>query len=81
MTGGILNQMPFLRYVPPEKTGYNLINRLNQDMHAFIMKAITANHFDYDDERANDDLIYAYIKKIREVDDGNLTSSMIYNYL
>lgn len=66
ISGGVLNHMPFLRFVAPEKTGFNLINRTNQDIHAFVMKSITAHHCDFDDEKANDDLIYAYIKEMRD---------------
>lgn len=65
-TGGFLNHMPFLRYLVPEKIGYNSIKRLNKEIHAFIMKSIAIHHSDYDDERANDDLIYAYITEMRK---------------
>lgn len=65
MAGGILNQMPILRHVAPEKTGFNLINRFNQEIHAFFMESIKAHHCDYDEEKANDDLIYAYIREMR----------------
>lgn len=37
MAGGSLNQFPFLRFVAPEKTGYNLLTRLNQELREFLM--------------------------------------------
>lgn len=70
VAGNFLNQMPFLRHLAPEKTGFNLIKRFNQDIHAFFMKSITEHHCDYDEEKANDNLIYAYIKEMRKENHG-----------
>lgn len=65
MSGGWLNSMPFLRFVAPEKTNFNLIKRFNAELHEFFM-AIIANHKrSFHDDRANDDLIYAYIKEMK----------------
>lgn len=65
MSGGILNSMPFLRYIAPEKTCYNLINRFNQELHDFFMASINQHKLDYTEERAADDLIYAYINEMK----------------
>ena len=65
MSGGLLNQMSWLRFVAPEKTGFNLINKFNREIHAFFMETISEHKLDYDDDKANDDLIYAYIKEMK----------------
>lgn len=70
MAGGVLNQMPAIRFVAPEKSGFNLINRFNAEIHAFFMESITAHKNDYDEDKANDDLIYAYIKEMRASGDS-----------
>lgn len=65
MSGGVLNQMAWLRHVAPEWTGFNLINRFNREIHAFFMETIEEHKADFDDEKATDDLIYAYLKEMR----------------
>jgi cytochrome P450 len=65
MAGGILNIMPWLRFVAPEKTGYSLNKNLNSEFHTFFMEIIDEHLTTYCDEKCNDDLIYAYIKEIR----------------
>lgn len=66
MSGGILNQMAWLRHVAPEKTGYNLIKRFNQELHEFFMASIQSHKADYNEGKATDDLIYAYIKAMQD---------------
>lgn len=66
MSGGVLNQMAWLRHIAPEKTGFNLIKRFNQELHEFFMASIKSHKADYDEGKATDDLIYAYIKAMRE---------------
>lgn len=65
MSGGVLNSMPFLRFIAPEKTYYNLITRFNQELHDFFMASIKQHKLDYTEERATDDLIYAYINEMK----------------
>lgn len=65
MSGGILNSMPFLRYIAPEKTCYNLINRFNRELHDFFMLSINEHKLQYTEERSADDLIFAYIKEMK----------------
>lgn len=65
MSGGVLNQMAWLRHVAPEWTGFNLINRFNSELRAFFMETIEAHKLDYTDDRADDDLIYAYLREMR----------------
>lgn len=66
MSGGILNQMAWLRFLAPEKTGFNLINRFNFELHSFFMETINEHKIHYDEEKSSDDLIYAYIKEMKE---------------
>ncbi|XP_055385564.1 probable cytochrome P450 305a1 [Condylostylus longicornis] len=64
--GGLLSQFPWLRYIAPEKTGYNLIKQFNQELHNFFMETINEHKNTYSDDKAKDDLIYAYIKEMKE---------------
>lgn len=66
MSGGILNQMAWLRHIAPEKTGFNLIKCFNQELHEFFMASINSHRANYNEEKATDDLIYAYIKAMQE---------------
>lgn len=65
MSGGILSQMPLLRFVAPEKTGFSIIQKLNAEFHKFFMEIITEHLESYCEEKSNDDLIYAYIKELK----------------
>ncbi|XP_036326022.1 probable cytochrome P450 305a1 [Rhagoletis pomonella] len=66
MSGGVLTQMPWLRYVAPNWTGYNLICQMNQEMHAFFLEAINEHHTSITPANAESDLIYAYIREMNE---------------
>ncbi|XP_055528227.1 probable cytochrome P450 305a1 [Wyeomyia smithii] len=66
MSGGILSQLPWLRYIAPEWTGYNLLKRFNKELNDFFMITIKKHHEQYSDNKCNDDLIYAYIKEMKE---------------
>jgi hypothetical protein len=37
MSGGILSQFPWIRFVAPEASGYTLLNTVNSQMNAFFM--------------------------------------------
>jgi hypothetical protein len=37
MSGGVLNQFPWLRFLAPEWSGYNIIRRINAQLKAMIM--------------------------------------------
>lgn len=45
MSGGILNQLPFLAYVAPEWSGYNLITSLNKELHELLQVLSLKNSF------------------------------------
>lgn len=68
MCGGMLSQMPWLRFIAPEKTGYNMICNLNKELHAFFMDHIAEHKNNFSNDKIEDDVIYAYINemKIRE---------------
>lgn len=65
MSGGILNIMPFLRHVAPNKTGFKLIKQLNSKLREFFMTIIQEHKSEYTDEKSSDDLIYAYMKEMK----------------
>ncbi|XP_063919935.1 probable cytochrome P450 305a1 isoform X2 [Zophobas morio] len=64
MTGGTLSLYPWLRYILPEWSGYNLIQRVNANMKNFFMKTIYEHQQSWK-EGKNDDLIYRYISEMR----------------
>lgn len=68
MCGGMLTQMPWLRFIAPEKTGYNMICNLNKELHEFFMDHITEHKENFSNDKIEHDVIYAYINemKIRE---------------
>ncbi|XP_070508543.1 probable cytochrome P450 305a1, partial [Chironomus tepperi] len=66
MSGGWLTQMPWLRFIAPEATGYNLINDLNSKFYAFFMEFVDEHLRTYSDDKSNDDLIYAFLKEMKE---------------
>lgn len=68
MSGGWLNSMPFLRFIAPEKTSFNLIKRFNVELRDFFMNIIDEHKFKYHTDNAADDLIYAYIKEMKSKD-------------
>lgn len=74
MAGGLLSQMPWLRFFAPEKTGYSLICNLNSEFHAFFMEIVQEHLDTYSDEKSSDDLIYAFISEMR-AQEGNATTN------
>ncbi|KAG5892807.1 hypothetical protein JTB14_007309 [Gonioctena quinquepunctata] len=65
ISGGTLNTLPWLRYIAPEKSGYNLIVRLNNELSAILMVLIE-EHFKTWSEGRNDDLIYSFITEMKK---------------
>lgn len=70
MSGGTLSQFPILRFIAPEKSGYKLIKNLNQEFYNFFMEIIDEHIENFNEDKSNDDLIYAYLSemKLREND-------------
>nr|XP_023024596.1 probable cytochrome P450 305a1 [Leptinotarsa decemlineata] len=67
MAGGTLNQMPWLRFVTPEWTGYNLIRNINEEFMTLLMEPIREHFKKWTDDR-NDDLIYSFITEMRKAE-------------
>lgn len=74
MSGGILSQMPWLRFVAPEKSGYSLIKNLNFEFHAFFMEIVQEHLESYSEEKSADDLIYAFIKEMKSQENDKSTT-------
>lgn len=66
MSGGTLSQMPWLRFIAPESTGYNLIKDLNGKFYEFFMNVVDEHLKTYSDDKVNDDLIYAFLKEMND---------------
>lgn len=65
MSGGWLNSMPFLRFIAPEMTSYNLIKRFNIELCEFFKSTIDAHKIEFTKEKSADDLIFAYINEMK----------------
>ncbi|CAG9859303.1 unnamed protein product [Phyllotreta striolata] len=72
LSGGLLNQFPWLRFVAPEISGYNLITRLNKNLKEIIMESIEEHKKSWIPGQDND-LIYAFINKMNDTNDDNST--------
>ncbi|CAH0383076.1 unnamed protein product [Bemisia tabaci] len=76
-SGGVLNQLPMLRHVAPEKSGYRQFKSILDQIHAFLKESV-------DEHRENlssnmyeaNDLMSAYI---RQIESNNETSKSTAN--
>ncbi|XP_005180646.1 probable cytochrome P450 305a1 [Musca domestica] len=76
MSGGILTQFPWLRFVAPNKTGYNLIRQLNAEMFNFFMECIDEHKASLNKQTEDGDLIYAYLREMqKELSNNNENST------
>lgn len=66
MQGGWLNALPFLRFIAPEKSSYNLIKQFNRDVLNFLMPYIEEHKKCFSVDKAGDDLIYAFINEMKQ---------------
>lgn len=66
MSGGWLNSMPFLRFIAPEKTSYNLIKRFNADIYQFFMPIIADHKSRFSADKVDEDLIFAFINEMNQ---------------
>ncbi|KAL1517667.1 hypothetical protein ABEB36_001402 [Hypothenemus hampei] len=60
MSGGFLNQFPWLRFIAPERSGYNLLKAVNHEIKEFIMETINEHKRTWSDGRC-DDFIYSFL--------------------
>nr|CAI5855416.1 unnamed protein product [Callosobruchus analis] len=70
MSGGTLSQHPWLRYIAPERTGYNLMQQVNCDFKNLLMGTIK-EHYKTWVHGKDEDLIYAYINEINAANGNN----------
>lgn len=46
MAGGLLSQMPWLRFIAPDKTGYSVMCKINEEL-SNILKVSSVTHIMY----------------------------------
>lgn len=66
MAGGILSQIPLLRFIAPEYSGYSLIKNLNEEFYSFFMDVINDHVNLFEESKSNDDLIYAFLSEMKK---------------
>ncbi|XP_037940256.1 probable cytochrome P450 305a1 [Teleopsis dalmanni] len=64
LCGGMLTQFPWLRHIAPDKSGYNLVRQMNEELHHFFMETIEEHKKRLTPENADSDLIFAYIREM-----------------
>lgn len=74
MSGGWLNTMPFLRFIAPESTSYNLIKRFNVELCNFFQPIIDEHKAEFSEDRIDEDLIFAFINEMIQ-NEGDLSSN------
>lgn len=75
MSGGSLTQYPWLRFIAPEKSGYNLIKELNRQLKNLLMRTIN-EHYQSWYENRKDDLIHAFITEMKKFDSNYTFTGM-----
>lgn len=78
IAGGIMNQLPWLRFIIPEKIGYNLVVKLNKEMKAFFVDTIVHHHETWQPGR-QDDLIYSFITEMKTSEENKNSFTGITN--
>ena len=63
MSGGILNQMPFLRFVAPDATGYNRVLYVINKLEEFLKKTIYEHKKNLNNEST--DLIDMFLNEMK----------------
>ncbi|KAK4873493.1 hypothetical protein RN001_015522 [Aquatica leii] len=78
MSGGALSHFPWMRFIMPEKIGYNLIKKLNSELKSFLMETIEDHQKTW--VQGNEtDLMYLFIGEMRTQTDvsTNFTSDQL----
>lgn len=65
MSGGWLNLFPWLRFIAPQATGFELISHINSEMKELFMGVINEHTKNWHEGR-NDDVIYAFLTEMNE---------------
>lgn len=74
MSGGTLSQHPWLRFVAPEMTGFNLLNSINKELKDFFMEIIVDHHKTWKED-CDDDLIYSFISEMNSKNENSYFTS------
>lgn len=79
VSGGWLNTMPFLRFLFPERTSYNLIKRFNAELYRFFMPIIEDHKERFTVDKVDEDLIFAFINEMNQTTDKttNFTNTQL----
>lgn len=73
--GGILSQLPFLRFIIPQLSGYNELMRIHKDLWRFLDEEIKIHERELLDDQPCD-LIDAFLLEIRK---NNETEDTIFD--
>nr|UOW66142.1 cytochrome P450 305A1 [Rhopalosiphum padi] len=71
LAGGLLNQMPWLRYLAPIRTGYSLVTEINHQLYSLISNNIAEHKRTITDTTR--DFIDAYLHQMKKEDIENTT--------
>ncbi|KAJ8737815.1 hypothetical protein PYW08_000410 [Mythimna loreyi] len=74
IAGGLLNQIPWCRYIIPGLSGYSLINRLNRDISSIIEEAIEKHK---NNEVKGKDFIYLFLEEMNANRDPTFTEEQL----
>ncbi|XP_056631073.1 methyl farnesoate epoxidase-like [Diorhabda sublineata] len=77
ISGGMLNQMPFLRYIAPNASGYNQIKNILRRMWDFLEETISEHRKTFIDVQQPRDLIDAFLQKIDVKSDPTFTDDQL----
>uniref|UniRef100_A0A1B0C9Q5 Cytochrome n=1 Tax=Lutzomyia longipalpis TaxID=7200 RepID=A0A1B0C9Q5_LUTLO len=73
-SGGLLSDFPWLRFILPEYSGFNLMCRFNEEIKSILQKIIDHHKRTYTPEKANDDFVYTFIHEMK-MQEGNPEST------
>ncbi|KOX69408.1 hypothetical protein WN51_05571 [Melipona quadrifasciata] len=71
MTGGFLNAFPWIRYIAPELSGYNLLCTLNNELKDFLMKTIIEHKKNYK-PGSEADVIDMFLNEVKNNEESNV---------
>lgn len=79
ISGGILSQMPWCRFIAPEKSGFNLITAMNAEFYKLFMEIISEHQRDLSEENSSDDFVFAFLKEMnmRELENSTFSISQL----
>ncbi|KAF5282696.1 hypothetical protein FQA39_LY17503 [Lamprigera yunnana] len=72
LSGGTIGQFPWLRFIIPERSGYNLIKRLNKELKEFLSLTIAEHHETWTLDNS-EDFIYRFISEMERQKDNSTT--------